>query len=155
MNMAAYKDTIRRRLRWAWVEGIALVAIVAGATWYSLGVVGVQHPDDHLLGFRMGVQTGLFLAILLLVIVYSVRYARALRSDSRLEAMYIEETDERNRFIQDKIGGVGYNAAMILMAVGVVVSGFFDGTVFFTLLAATAAMAFLKAGLKVYYSRKI
>lgn len=153
--MNAYRVQIQSRMRWLVAGCVVLVAVVAAAMWYSLGVLGKAYPSDAMLGFRSGVQTGLFFALLLFLGQLTARYARALRSEQALKTLHIRETDERNRFIQDRIGGVGLNLSLCLLAAATVVSGFFNLTVFFTLLGALALVAFTKAGLKLYFTAKL
>lgn len=153
--MKEYRTHIQARTRWLVIGCVALVAIVALAMWYSLGVLGKAHPSDAALGFQAGVQTGLFLALLAFLGQLTVRYARALRSEQALQALRVRETDERNRYIKDRIGGIGLDLSICLLAAASVITGFFDRTVFFSLLGALALVSLAKAGLKLYFLVKM
>lgn len=148
--MDAYRTQIRGRMRWMIACSAILVVVVAGF-WYSFtNDLGETFAD----GFVNGVQVGLFLAMLLFAVLGVVQCARALRSDDALERMRIAETDERARFIRDKIGGVGLDISLGILCTATIVAGFFNMTVFFTLLASLAVIVFVKAGLKLYFGHK-
>lgn len=148
--MTQYKMELSKRRVWMIaVCLLAAVAVVAG-TVYGLGFAG----DGFDVGFKTGVQTGLFLGVLLILLRTIFQYSRALGDEKALEAMYIRENDERNRYIRDKIGGTGLDAAIIVQALSVIIAGFFDNTVFLTLLGTLISTVLIKATLKIYFARK-
>lgn len=149
--MTQYKAELGKRRVWMIAACLlAAVAVVVG-TVYGLGAAG--HGFDG--GFKTGVQTGLFLGVLLILLRTIVQYSRAIRDEKALEAMYIRENDERSRYIRDKIGGTGLDAAIVIQAVAVIIAGFFDNTVFLTLFATLFSTVLIKATLKIYFARKI
>ncbi|MFD1178972.1 hypothetical protein ACFQ3W_22085 [Paenibacillus puldeungensis] len=78
----------------------------------------------------------------------------ALSSEDRLKKMYIEMNDERSKLIKDKIGGMGFNFSIAVVATATIVSGFFHQLVFVTLLAVLIFLVTVKAVLKLYYKKK-
>jgi len=81
-------------------------------------------------------------------------YAKALTSEAALKKLYIQENDERRKLIQDKIGGLGFNCMLGILAVSTTAAAFFNITVSVTLAVVLAVTAFMKSGLKIYYNRK-
>jgi len=82
------------------------------------------------------------------------RYRKALRSETELKKLYIEEMDERRKLIKDKIGGTGLNICLGGIATATIISGFFNEVVFLSLMGALIFMASVKGILKVYYRNK-
>lgn len=146
--MTRYKVELGKRRTWMIVACLLAAAVVVAGTVYGLDSAG------HDSAFKAGAQTGLFLAVLLILLRTIVRYSRALRDEKALEAMYIRENDERSRYIRDKIGGVGLDAAIFVQAVAVIVAGYFDNTVYLTLFATLFSTVLIKATLKIYFARK-
>lgn len=149
MNMAEFRGQVTKRMR-GWVVTCVMSIAVIGLSMSMMA----WETGTHLDGFIAGVQVGLFLTALLISIRELVKCRKALRSDDALDALYREETDERTRFIKDKMGGIGLDALIYILMVATVAAGFFDVTVFFTLLGVLACSAFLKAGLRAYFGTK-
>lgn len=147
--MKSFREEIRGRMIWMGIACAALAALVGGGFFIGLAVQG----DSHIGGFITGVQTGLFAAVLAVLVRQLFGYRKALADDKALRTLEIQHSDERTRYIRDRIGGVGLNVVLFMLAAATVVSGFFDHTVFFTLLAALGATALVKALLKGYFIR--
>lgn len=148
--MMAFRKELSKRMGWM-IAGC--VVATAAVLFFAVQAWNTQ-DDTHIGGFILGVQTGLFFGVLAVLAQALLKYRRALRDEAALEKLYVAQTDERTRFICDKIGGIGMNAMLVMMALATVVAGFFNTTVFFTLLAVFAASAFTKAGLKLYFAKK-
>lgn len=149
--MEAYRNQLRGRIGWL-AAGILLVALLM---LVSSDVIDVGLPADGVGDYVHGMQAGLCAALLVLLVLQTARYQRVQHSPKLLERMYLQETDERNRFIRDKIGGIGYNAAILFFSIATVTAALFNETVFFTLLASVAIMVFIRAGLKLFYRARI
>ena len=120
---------------------------------------GFFHPtagqSEFTLSFMLGVNVGLYVAVQGLLIYFAFRYSAALRSQEKLKALYIYENDERRKFIQTQIGGVGINIILGGLAISTIIAGFYNETIFFVLLSALIFSAFVKGILKIYFNRKI
>lgn len=141
--MEKYKRKLRQRL----VLGGAYCIIVLLLTIVS-NVVGLE---DHATSFALGFGVG----ILAVVIYYMNKYRLALKSEEKLQELYIEENDERQQHINAKIGGTGLNISILSLALAMLVANYFNQIVFFTLLAATLFLVIVKAILLKYYNAKI
>lgn len=147
--MKTLKQDLSMKICWMAVACVVLAALVLGGFFGGQYIYG----DSHVGGFIAGVQTGLFLVVLIVLLREIFRYRKALHNDEALRQLQIEQNDERSRYIRDKIGGIGLNVVIFLVAAGTIVSGFFSHTVFFTLLATLFAIVLVKAVLKGYYLR--
>lgn len=141
--MEKYKRKLRQRL----VLGGAYCIIVLLLTIVS-NVVGLE---DHATSFALGFGVG----ILAVVIYYINKYRLALKSEEKLQELYVEENDERQQHINAKIGGTGLNISILSLALAMLVANYFNQIVFFTLLAATLFLVIVKAILLKYYNAKI
>lgn len=150
--MTGYREKVQKRA-WLAIVFCALWALAVGLLTYHV-FAGDNDPGDAFGGFIAGVQTGIFLMLLVFFLAYAWRAFRALRSNEALKARYIAEQDERSAFIRDKIGGIGLNAIIVLLGMAVIISGFFNRTAFATLLVTLAVVVFIKAGLKAYFWQK-
>lgn len=146
-----YRAHIQRMQPWIIVSVVALLLLSTGPLLFGSRYLG----DTGLDGFIGGFQTGLLLCMAGFQIRQAVIYAGALRSPEKLEALYIESTDERSRFIRDKIGGTGFTLLIAIYGLGAMVAGYFSKTVFFVLLAVLVVAVLVKACLKAYYARRL
>jgi hypothetical protein len=101
--------------------------------------------------FGFGLMTGADAVAIYSLIIYT----RALRDESKLQEMYIAETDERNILIRTKTGGTAVKIIMAVLVCAALVAGVFNEVVFFTLIATLLFIAVLKGVLEFYYKKKI
>ncbi len=149
--MTGYKEAMRKRQTISIATTLLLTVAVIVVFVLDATGVGLGHTSDFIHGMQAGMLTG-FLAVAVLM---TMRYTRACRDEAALKKLYIAETDERNRYIRDKIGGIGMNLTIALLAIVTIVTGYFDQTAFFTLMATTVGVALIKAALKLVFARKI
>jgi len=129
--------------------------IVLGAAFLfseQFGTDATASPD--LADFISGVQAGCAAALLVVMVVFIVKYFMAMQSPDKLKSLYISETDERKLFIQQKTGGIGMNIIGYGLIAGTVISGNLNDIVFFTLLGTTFFVAVVRSFFEVYYRKK-
>ena len=90
----------------------------------------------------------LFLAIRLIVTPLSLQSPEAAKS------RYIKENDERKHMIQQKTGSLGFQITGVGLGFAAVIAGFFDQTVFFTLMGALLFLVIVKVSLRLIFERK-
>lgn len=112
--------------------------------------VGSENIGDFISGFQVGIFIGLQIAVL----TYIAKYRKALKDELQLKKLYVEENDERTKLINDKIGGVGFNFTLGVIATATVISGFFHQIIFITLLVVLSFIVLEKGFLKLYYRNK-
>lgn len=147
MNLQAYKAQLRRRQMWI---GIAMLVAVTLEV-LSSGVLGIDVYAERVPDFARGFQGGVAFALLLGLLALFLAAGHVMKNDAKLEKLFIAEQDERNRYIRNRIGGVGINVMLVLLAVAAIIAGFFNETVFFTLFGTLACISLLKSGLKLYF----
>lgn len=147
--MEQYKNKIKKRL--FLLSAFLVLYIAANCIMYAyVGIKGNGSATDFILGFQFGI--GFFVFVLLTYFI--IRYILVLRSEKRLKEMYIVETDERKLMIYQKSGSLGMIFAIFGLAIASVLVGYFDTTVFFSLLGACLFVALIRAVLKLYYKNK-
>lgn len=124
-----------------------------------LVALGLFHPtagsSKPTLEFMSGFNVAIFAVVQISLVYFLVKYFRALRDEDKLETLYIYENDERRKFIQGQIGGVGINILLACFALGTIGASFFNEIVYFSLLATLVLTALVKGSLKQYFIRKV
>lgn len=145
--MEQYRVKLKRRLAVSAFYNAAVLALVFG-----IHFVGRRsNASDIAMGFSSGVLIGLQAVMLFFI----GKYWAALRDERKLRALYIAEQDERTRFIEAQIGGIGINVIIGGLTLGVAVAVYFNPYVFFALLAALMFSLLVKGSLKLYYRKKV
>lgn len=146
--MESFKGILKKRLALMSLCNIlAFAFIVLTGIYGNMTVGGSENIAEMIRGFQVGV----FSSLQLMIGIYIIKYIKALRIGDELNKLYIEEKDERTKFIKDKIGGVGFNFCLGVIATATVISGFFHQIVFATLLGVLIFIVLVKAFLKIYY----
>lgn len=131
---------------------IALDLLTDGNMFLSGSMTGTEASDggDFVAGFR----SGFCMAVVGIMVINIIRYANALRNEEKLKKMYICETDERTRLINEKTASGSFTVTSLSLGVATVVSSFFSMTVLFTLIGVIMFITLVKFVFYFYYSRK-
>jgi len=150
--MKNFKEVLQKRLLFMGLfNGLAVIFIVlTGAYYDSIAASGSQNIADMIRGF----QVGIFISLQTVLLLYMTKYRKALKDETKLKLLYVEEHDERTKLITDKIGGLGFNFTLASIATATVMAGFFHQTVFITLLLVLIYAVLVKGSLKIYYKNK-
>jgi len=146
--MEKFRKALKNRVIFGGIYSVVVIAAVV--VFFCRPELFEGRAPDFALGFNGGFFAGLEAVMAFLL----VKYIAALRNEKKFKTLYVYENDERYRYIQSKIGGVGGNITLAGLAAGVVVSGFVDFTVFVTLLCTLLFTTLVKLSLKLYYSKK-
>lgn len=107
---------------------------------------GGSFDDGTVAGFQLGLILGLgFISAL-----QFVRLSKALKDEKKLKILYNELHDERMILIRSKAGMPMLIITSIIMIVAAVIAGYFNITVFRTLVAAAAVQLVIGAAVKIY-----
>lgn len=145
--MEQYRVKLKKRLAGSAFYILAMLLLVFGIH-FAGNKFGA--PDN-----AIGFSSGLLLGLLAVMIFFVIKYWAALRNEAKLRALYIEEQDERCKYIETRVGGIGINIIIGGLTLGVAVAVYFDPLVFFTLLAALLFSLLVKGALKLYFRNKI
>lgn len=148
--MENYNKTIKKRqLVFSLLLIFSSVVLLLSRIWGQRAMVG-EHVEDFVAGF----QVGIVLTLVGLLVFLVMRYRMAGKNPELMKKMYISETDERTQWIQQKAGSQGMNIVVYGLTLATAVAGNFNGTVFFTLLAADVFVLLVRLILKLYYKNK-
>lgn len=143
-----FKAVLRRRCRL-----LALCVVLGAATaaaGFALDALGAPLPDMAL-GFYAGTGTG----IALFGAAGLLAARRALRSEKKLRAAEIKETDERSREVVRRAASAATLFLVLLTYVAMLVAIAVDRTVFFTLITVVMVFAGVFLCCLAYYGRKL
>lgn len=145
-------DKFRKKIRIRTILMLTIFICIAFVYFFLYHFKGNKPviPD-----FIRGFHTGTFAAIEAVILAISVRYIVSMRKEESLKKLYIGENDERRLAIMQKAGACGMAACVLGLAVATVIAGFFNQTVFFSLLGALLYTALVRGFLKIYYYRKL
>lgn len=144
MKLDQYRATLRRRItifRLLWLAYLLMMV----ATRFAPAAV-TEHPAySGLFGFLAG---GLLVGI-----VGTFRFSRALKDDTELRRLYNQEHDERMQAIRAKAGF----PMTVFMGMGMIAAGlvatFFNMTVALTLIVAAVVQMLVSLGVKFWCMR--
>lgn len=150
-KMEKMRADMRFRLQKSRAFVVLLVILMVAA---AAQVIPVQLPDSDLSDFVTSFQVGLLTGLLAVAVVYMVRLQRAMKDDAALRRLYYSEHDERNCYIQQKVGQTMLAVTPVVLLVAAVIAGYFSAVVFFSLVGAALLQALVGLGMKFYYYRR-
>ncbi|MCQ9210808.1 hypothetical protein [Granulicatella seriolae] len=145
--MEKYRETLSKRLKAVIALTIVWLAVIIGGFVIRKNV-GISE------GFSGGFTTGVFVALFALTFALIVQYSRALKNESKLSQLYIKEHDERKIFIGNQVNTMTTTLVMAGVLTAMLVSVYFNMTVFYTLMVVSLSISLLRVALWAYYNRK-
>lgn len=141
--MEIFKQKLRNRLIFAGIYCAIILILI-----FVAGYIGLNDSaTSFALGFGVGIEA--------VMIFFIVKCIIALKSEDKLKKLYIEEHDERQKHLNAMVGGAGINISILFLALAMLISNYFNQTVFLTLLAVIMFVILLKLTLKIYYNKKV
>ncbi|MDL2323534.1 hypothetical protein LJC61_00085 [Ruminococcaceae bacterium OttesenSCG-928-A16] len=148
--MENFKIVLKKRIGWLAALLLLNIVLLVLAISGVLTGLGTVHASDFIEGFQLGALT----ALAFILVALMIRYTTALKNPTKLKKLYIHETDERTLFIQQKVGGLAFTFFSVVLLFAIIVAGYFNLTVAFTLLAVCVCFSLYRIVLKLYYFRK-
>ena len=145
--MEDFKKKIRQRV----ILLCLLLALGACLSVFDVFLASEELQNSYVFGFQTGATT----ALTILAAVLVVRYGVILRDEEKLRQLFNRESDERYKAIRAKAGMPVLLLTSVGMMVAGVIAGYFDFTVFVTLIAAGTGQMLVGAALKLFYLRKM
>lgn len=121
----------------------------------ATNVLPIQLGSEQANGFVAGFQLGLYCCLVLIALASLSKYRKALKDDKALKQLYYQENDERLCHINRQVGKSSMKVTIIAMVIATIVAGYFNYTVFITLLCATVLQAMIQNLLKAYYTNRV
>jgi hypothetical protein len=146
--MTEFRTVVTRRLRGLiGVNGVFSLIIVLIALF---GYKAKSDAGD----FVHGVQVGIFIGMQIMILLVGKKLRAALRNESLLKTLYIEEHDERKNLVMQKANSLSLYVMLFSVSFAAIVFGFFNATISITLFAALIVILLTKIFTKHYYNRK-
>ena len=144
-----YEKTLKAR------RNLSVLGIVLGLV--VLVIVNLWKPEADLAfaDFLKGVYTGTGIGLMLFSALFWVKVRKLLKDPELQKKTRIQEQDERQTLIAMKTSSSALLILISLEYFALLLSGMFNATVFFTLLAVLIAVLVVMIGCKLYYSRRI
>ena len=149
--MDNYRNIIKKRVVWLSIFIVIVVFIGIYDAFFLSKAELVKTPRNVLQAF----QIGLILGLGYIAVVHRIKLARALKDDHKLKLLYNREHDERLKTIRGKAGMPVLMICSVAIIVAAVITGYFNITIFYTLLITGIAQLLMGLILKVYYMRVI
>ena len=148
MNLENYHEVLKKRER-LYKSYISLALIFWGIGNFLLK--DQARINDSALGFINGLTLGI--EIICVFLVFRIR--KALKDDKILRRLYIDEHDERKKFIKLKSGSNLIGKIALGIFVISILASYFDMVVFYTLVITGIFLIILSLLLKLYWIKKI
>lgn len=149
--MDNYRNIIKKRVVWLSIFIVIVVFIGIYDAFFLSKAEVVKTPRNVLQAF----QIGLILGLGYIAVVHRIKLARALKDDHKLKLLYNREHDERLKTIRGKAGMPVLMICSVAIIVAAVITGYFNITIFYTLLITGIAQLLMGLILKVYYMKTI
>lgn len=129
--------------------------------WLLITVLFILNQQFNFIGTRLtpanhdvaSFQLGLILGIEFLAVATMMRYIKALKGTTSIELLYNQEHDERQQLIRQKSGMPMLMITSTLLLVAGVIAGYFNTTVFLTLVIAGILQLSIGALIKLFYMK--
>ena len=148
--MDKMKQEVKGKLTY-WTRLCALFTILMTTDFWNFvrPIDGGENFSDFFDGFQLGITV----AIVFFAVINIRKFSKLLKDEEALKAYYIKEHDERTAAIREKSGGtVLYTCGVLIIGAGIV-AGYFNLTVFVTLLICGLFLLLVKRGLLIYYCK--
>ena len=147
--MEEFRKTLQKRIRFIMMYNSVMVILLVQGVFHMTRVAN-EHASDFISGYSIG----FCVALQILGIALLGKYRAALKNEEKFNALYIKENDERKKFIKTKMGDVGSNITIVGLCLATIISGYFNATVFFTLMGTLFFTMGIKIVLKIIYTKK-
>lgn len=144
--MEKYKKTLNNR-----IYALALVVLIAVALGvFDAFFATAEIKSSVIFSFQCGLTSALGVISLALI----ARYKTALSDEKSIKLLFNKENDERMKAIKYKAGIPMLLITSILMIIAAVIIGYFNVTVFYTLIAASLCQLILSCIVKFVYIKR-
>lgn len=144
MNLEKYRREIKNRV--SVYQALIAVALV----FVIIGNVLLRDRGQMVESVR-GFATGLFIGIELVCVFQLGKLWKMLKDEEVLKEVYIREHDEREALIQMKSGLHVIPVLSFIILICAILVGFFNDTVFYTLVVVGIGQILIAFALKIYW----
>lgn len=145
--MDQYKKKLRARI--LWLAALSIITSLFGI--YDVFFASEATKNSKMFEF----QIGMLAAICLLSTISTIRYNNILKDDSKLKLEFNKENDERYKAIKSKAGLPMVLILSILTIISAIIAGYFNITIFYTLIIAAMCQMLISGFIKLIYMKKM
>lgn len=149
--MEKFREVLIKRLIIIVVINVLVIALILIT---GVSAMNAADGNEEVASFIKGFQFGIYLGLQGIAILIIIKYFKALKDETQRKKLYYAEQDERSKLIQDKIGGIGLNLSIGLIATATLITGFYNQLICMTLLCVLASCVLIKGALKIYFHQK-
>lgn len=146
MNLTAFRKKLKIRVACSAV----FVLLAVGVCFWGIYRLGKLGPDAEQLAWLWGFRCGLVGGIAAYSVAEAAKAIRALCSEQKMRALYIEENDERAALIEQRSGGTAMGIVTGGLALGVLAASFASQLVFTVLLFTLLFVLLVRLGCWMY-----
>ncbi|MCM1315716.1 MAG: hypothetical protein NC040_10225 [Muribaculaceae bacterium] len=128
-----------------------VVLLAAGLGIFNVFGTNENIKENVIFSFQCGFITGLGLVSVLLIIHYS----KAVKDSDKLNLLFNKENDERLKYIKSKSGMPMLLITSMIMIFSGTIFGYFNTTVFYTLIVASMCQLLIAGIVKMVYMKKM
>lgn len=154
LSMEKFKEKIVLRAKWNMIGAILIFAVLMGANIIRKMEFPSLVPENIESGLT-GFITGAVTVVEVVLIRGWLNARKALKDETKLKQLYIEENDERKKIIEMKALSVCFRISMFIFILGIVVTSVIDVRICGVLLAMAMVIVVLKVILLGYYKKKL
>ncbi len=133
---------------------LAIFSVLGFAAEAGLVELTPQAGDVHWQSMWRGMISGASTGVLALMTWGLVRGIRAVKDETKLKKLYIEENDERQIQIWTNARSTSMQISLLLGLVVGLIAGYFSMIIGITIIAVETVHALIGFGFKLYYSKK-
>lgn len=149
--MEDYRNKLKRGIIFESIFAAVSVAVIV----LSYMRASTMDASEHAGSFFQGFQAGMFTAWAGVMLYGIFVSAKALRNREYLRKLYIKEHDERTLEIYTKGQAKAYRLCLIAFMTASIIAGYYNTTVFCTLMIVTAFSAVCGGLMKIIMSRSL
>lgn len=148
-KIAKMKKDIQKRIKQN--TGLLICSCIF-LTVAASGTIPVQLETESASDYVSGFQLGLLMVLVIFFLSRVAKYNKALKDEKLLKQIYYKEHDERMSYINQKVGESSMWVTTVIMTISTVITGYFNFTVFCTMIAVTLLQCIIQILLKWYYT---
>ncbi|MDE6672738.1 MAG: hypothetical protein K2K16_11155 [Ruminococcus sp.] len=128
-----------------------VVLLATGLGIFNVFGTNENIKENVIFDFQCGFITGLGLVAVILII----RYSKAVKDSDKLKILFNKENDERLKYIKSKSGMPMLLITSVIMIFIGTIFGYFNTTVFYTLIVASMCQLLIAGIVKMVYMKKM
>lgn len=128
-----------------------VVLLATGLGIFNVFGTNENIKENIIFDFQCGFITGLGLVSVILII----RYSKAVKDSDKLKILFNKENDERLKYIKSKSGMPMLLITSVIMIFSGTIFGYFNTTVFYTLIVASMCQLLIAGIVKMVYMKKM